>query len=158
MRRIVLMAVGIVALTSLSVFVYSQGLWTLGGCPKDMVQAGNGYCIDRDRATASGGQKITFGEASASCGDNDKRLCTMQEYHYACVHADYLGIVNMPIAEEDREFIDDTQGHHTFTAVNACENASGVWNDHPNGIYKLANFRCCKDVSQGKLSPSDQAK
>ena len=154
MRKIVLMAVGIVALASISVFVYSQGLWTPGRCPTDMVQAGNGYCIDHDRATAPGGQKITWGEASATCGDNDKRLCTMQEYHYACVHSGYLGIVNMPVAEEDHEFIDDTQGYHTFTAVNVCENASGVSNDQPDGINNRANFRCCKDVSRTRLSAS----
>ena len=104
-------------------------------CPSDMVRAGTHYCIDVNNQTATGGKRVTWGEASANCNDRGKRLCTMHEFHVACVHN------QINIDFQNQEFVDGTPAWNSFSTVIPC--------DQPREVLTQgqAYFRCCANIT-----------
>jgi len=104
------------------------------GCPNGFVSANSRYCIESAERTGT-----VLVNAIDICYGINARLCTWNEWYYACQKTS-LGLSSMT---NNWEFIDDTSDHsHTVTVVGYqnCATSTGLGTV---GVTTPYRYRCC---------------
>ncbi|MBV6403725.1 MAG: hypothetical protein IT228_03785 [Flavobacteriales bacterium] len=108
------------------------------GCPTGFLQVHDGLCIQQDD-----GANVSVFTALRQCADRGARLCTWDEYLYACT------VLNGQLTDlfNDWEWIDDTSDHtHTGNQAGryyCAQQRSWPAAEHPNAYGRV---RCCHRI------------
>lgn len=124
--------------TDIHCFQYYDGtLWvddcgTSYPCPNGFVSVNEEYCIEIGQR-----QSLQIFVANDSCGSKNAHLCSWAEWHYACIRAVSLGLLNMT---DDWEWVDNIATQTTFFLVGDNGNCESVWS---HGSEDTHSSRCC---------------
>ncbi len=104
------------------------------GCPQGFLQVHDGLCLQQDQGT-----NVTVFTAIRQCADRGARLCTWDEYLYACtlLNGQLTGLF------DDWEWIDDTSDH-THTGNQAGRYFCAQQRSQPTNVN--GRVRCCHRI------------
>lgn len=100
-------------------------------CPKDFIFINNSYCIEPEENTA-----LTYHESVMNCRAKNARLCSWNEWYYAC--SQFSSQVNNTI--NNYEWIGDAANENyqiKTVGFGSCESNS------VSGTSNTYNYRCC---------------
>ncbi len=103
------------------------------GCPQGTYQLSDRLCVERNNTG-----NLFFFPAAERCAALGGRLCSWDEFHYACTHA----LAEFPGMLSDWEWIDDSSNHANSAVLVGGTNCNNQTSSHPQ-IIRKGNSRCC---------------
>ncbi|HBI01760.1 MAG TPA: hypothetical protein DDY18_09090 [Flavobacterium sp.] len=106
-------------------------------CPNGYIKVNDEYCIRANEYPTN-----TFFSAINTCYDQNARLCTWSEFHYAC----QKGISGLNTMTNNWEWVDDSGNEPQGVRVvgnGGCNQSNLTYSLTTTGVYNTRNFRCC---------------